>query len=156
MQKRVRVYWGRGDKLVKLSNFVVQTKKYNDFINITNTVEDHVSSSGVQNGVVFVITAHTTTGITVNEALECLQSDMYDMLWRLVPEDLNYAHSRMLQSYGTTAGNPTGHLRSHLTGNHVVFPVKDGELIKGGAQEIFLCEFDGAQDRKVFVSIIGE
>lgn len=142
--------------MVKLSDFVVHTTKYTDFINITKEVEDHVTSSGINNGVVFIITAHTTTGIAVNEALECLQSDMYDLLWRLVPENLNYAHSRMLHSYGTTAGNPTGHLRSHLTGNHAIFPVQNGKLLKGGAQEIFLCEFDGAQSRKIYIQVIGE
>jgi secondary thiamine-phosphate synthase enzyme len=142
--------------LVKLSSFVIHTTQYIDFINITKDVESHVAKSGVKDGVVFVITAHTTTGIAVNEALECLQSDMVDMMWRLIPEDHNYAHSRMLHSYGTTAGNPTGHLRSHLTGNHAVFPVQGGKIIRGGAQEIFLCEFDGAQSRKIFVQVIGE
>ena len=117
--------------MVKLSEFVVHTTKYIDFINITEEVEKQVVLSGIKNGVVFIITAHTTTGIAVNEALECLQSDMNDMLWRLVPEDLNYAHSRMLHSYGTTAGNPTGHLRAHLTGNHAVFPYSGWQSCQG-------------------------
>ncbi|MDD3430107.1 MAG: YjbQ family protein, partial [Oscillospiraceae bacterium] len=38
---------------------------------ITPQVEQIVAQSGVQNGMVTVITKHTTTGITVNEALEC-------------------------------------------------------------------------------------
>ncbi len=142
--------------MVKLSHFSVHTTKYNDFINITERVEQEVEASSIKNGVVFIISAHTTTGIAVNEALECLQSDMNEMLWRLVPEDANYAHSRMLHSYGTTAGNPTGHLRSHLTGYHAIFPVQDGKLVRGGAQEIFFCEFDGAQSRKIYVQVMGE
>ncbi len=142
--------------MVKLSSFVLHTTKYCDFINITEEVEKHVSESGINNGVAFVITGHTTTGITVNEALECLQSDMMDFMYRIVPEDAPYAHARMLHSYGTTAGNPTGHLRSMLTGNHAVFPVVDGKILRGGAQEIFFCEFDGAQSRTVYVQIIGE
>lgn len=142
--------------MVKLSQFVIHTKKYNDFINITQKVEEVVADAPIKNGVVFIITVHTTTGIAVNEALECLQSDMMDMMWRLVPEDAPYAHARMLHSYGTTAGNPTGHLKAHLTGNHAVFPVMEGKILKGDAQEIFLCEYDGAQSRKVYVQVIGE
>lgn len=142
--------------MVKLSKFVIHTKKYNDFINITEQVEKEVENSGITNGVVFIITAHTTTGITVNECLECLQSDMMDLMYRLVPEYAHYAHARMLHTYGTTAGNPTGHLRSHLTGNHCVFPIAEAKIIRGGAQEIFFCEFDGAQSRTVYVQVIGE
>jgi len=142
--------------MVKLSKFVLHTKKYNDFINITEQVQSEVEKSGINNGVVFVISAHTTTGITVNEWLECLQSDMMDLMHRLVPEDAHYAHARMLHSYGQTAGNPTGHLRSHLTGNHCIFPVMDGKIVRGSAQEIFFCEFDGAQSRTVYVQVIGE
>ncbi|MDO4345003.1 MAG: secondary thiamine-phosphate synthase enzyme YjbQ [Eubacteriales bacterium] len=142
--------------MVRLDSFVIHTTKYNDYINITEKVKGLVEGSGIKDGVAFVITAHTTTAVTVNEDLECLQSDMKDMMWRLVPEDHPYAHARMLHSYGTTAGNPTGHLRSLLTGNHAVFPVRDGKLIRGGAQEIFFCEYDGAQSRTVYVETMGE
>ena len=41
----------------------------------------------------------------------------------------------MLRDYGSTAGNPTGHLKAMLTGNHCHFPVIDGEMVRGGAQE---------------------
>ena len=118
--------------MVRLEKFVIHTTKYNDFINITDRVVDLVWQSGIKDGMALVMTAHTTTGITANEALEWLQSDMMDMMWRLVPEYGHYAHSRMLHSYGTTAGNPTGHLRAMLTGNHVVFPVSEGKIVRGG------------------------
>lgn len=142
--------------MVRIENFTIHTTKYQDFINITQKVREIVESSGIGQGVAFVITNHTTTAVTVNEALECLQSDMADMLGRLAPENAPYAHGRMLHSYGTTAGNPTGHLKSMLTGNHAVFPVRDGKPVLGGAQEIFLCEYDGAQSRKLSVVVMGE
>lgn len=142
--------------MVRIEEILLHTVKYQDFINITERVEEIVESSGVKNGVAFIITNHTTTGITVNEALECLQSDMNDLMWRLVPENAPYAHGRMLHSYGTTAGNPSGHLRSMLTGNHTVLAIKNGKLMRGSAQEIFFCEYDGAQSRKVQIVIMGE
>ena len=142
--------------MVKLTEFVVNTMKYNDYINITDKVREAVEQSGIKDGIVFVITAHTTTGITVNECLECLQSDMHEMMWDIVPEYKPYSHARMLHSYGQTAGNPTGHLRAMLTNNHAVLPVKDGKLYCGKAQEIFLAEYDGPQDRRIFIEVIGE
>ena len=117
---------------------------------------DIVSNSKIKNGVVYVITAHTTTGIAVNEGLECLESDIHDLLSNLVPEDGNYAHARFLHSYGAMGNNPTGHLKSHLTGNHCVFPIADGTIRLGKAQEIYLCEFDGPQDRTVYITLMGE
>ena len=142
--------------MVELNEFVIHTTQYVDFIRITDQVEEIVGRSQVKNGMVLIMTAHTTTGIAVNEALECLQSDMERVLARLIPEEDAYAHSRMLHSYGTTAGNPTGHLKAHLTGGYAMFPVQNGGMVRGGAQEIFLCEFDGAQSRKIYVQLMGE
>lgn len=142
--------------MVIYKSFTFLTEEYNQMIVISKDVENAVSESGVKNGVVHVITKHTTTGIMVNESLECLESDILEFLEKLIPEDYPYSHARMLKDYGSTAGNPTGHLKSHITGNHCVFPIVDGEIIKGDAQEIYFCEFDGPAKRTIGISIIGE
>ncbi|MFR3755295.1 MAG: YjbQ family protein [Enterocloster sp.] len=59
------------------------TEKEFQLIPVTQVVRDFVAESGVQNGVVFVITSHTTTGITVNENLDCLYADIEETLERL-------------------------------------------------------------------------
>ena len=105
---------------------------------------------------VHVISKHTTTGIMVNESLECLESDIEDFLGRLAPEEGHYAHARMLRDYGSTAGNPTGHLKAHITGNHCHLIIQDGEVVKGGAQEVYFCEFDGPAKRTVLIQAAGE
>lgn len=134
----------------------IATEQYNEFDIITDQVEKIVAKSTVKNGMVTVLSKHTTTGITVNENLEDLQSDMSNMLSRLVPEDIPYSHARMLPEYGSTAGNPTGHLKGHLTGNHCHFAIIDGKVIRGGAQEIYFCEFDGPSQRTILVIVDGE
>ena len=105
---------------------------------------------------VTVETKHTTTGITVNESLECLQSDIDVFLARLIPEDAPYSHCHMLRDYGSTGGNPTGHLKAMLTGNHCHFPLVDGNMITGSAQDIWFCEFDGPSQRTINIIIEGE
>jgi secondary thiamine-phosphate synthase enzyme len=132
------------------------TNQYNQFILITDDVSAAVKESGVRNGLVAVVSNHTTTGIMVNEALECLESDIDDALQRLIPEDHPYAHARILRDYGSTAGNPTGHLKSMLTGNHCLFPVVDGKVVKGDAQEIYFMEFDGPSQRSYTITVQGE
>ncbi len=142
--------------IVKTTSFTVLTTEYNQFLRITDRVEKAVAESGVQNGMVTVISKHTTTGVAVNESLECLESDLGQLLARLVPEDWPYAHARMLRDYGSTAGNPTGHLKSHLTGNHCHFAIADGKMVRGGAQEVYFCEFDGPSQRTICIQVIGE
>ena len=102
--------------MVVLKEITVLTTQYNQWIRITDEIERVMKESGIQNGIVNVISRHTTTGVTVNESLECLESDMSEFLSRLAPEDWPYAHARMLRDYGSTAGNPTGHLKSLMTG----------------------------------------
>lgn len=142
--------------MVVAKEFTVHTTKYIDIIPITEKVERLVEESPIKSGVVHVITMHTTTGITINENLECLLDDIKRILEQYIPEDAPYAHGRVLHTYGTTAGNPTGHIKSFVCGNHIVLPVENGKVKRGGAQDIFLCEFDGAQSRKICVSILGE
>ncbi|HOA21774.1 MAG TPA: secondary thiamine-phosphate synthase enzyme YjbQ [Anaerolineaceae bacterium] len=134
----------------------VLTSQYNQFILITEEVGAAVEESGIRNGIVAVTSNHTTAGIMVNEALECLESDIDDALQRLIPEDHPYAHARILRDYGSTAGNPTGHLKSMLTGNHCLFPVVDGKVVKGDAQEIYFMEFDGPSQRSYTITVQGE
>ena len=132
------------------------TKTYNEYTVITPEIYKIVEESGIKNGMVTVLTKHTTTGVTVNEALECLESDIDHFLGKIVPEDYPYSHARMLRDYGSTAGNPTGHIKAMITGNHCHFPVIDGKIEKGGAQEVYFCEFDGPSHRTINVIVQGE
>ena len=142
--------------MFKHQTLTICTQEYNQMIVITDHLRKAVAESGVQNGLAAVVTLHTTTGISVNEALECLESDIGDLLGRLAPEDHPYAHARILRSYGSTAGNPTGHLKAMLTGNHCLFPVVGGQLVMGQAQDIYFYEFDGPAKRTITFTVTGE
>ena len=110
----------------------------------------------MQNGVVFVISAHTTAGITMNEGLPCVEKDLVDKLEGLVPTRDVYAHAHFLPSYGATGGNSPGHIKSMLVGNHCVLPVQGGKVVLGHAQDIYFAEFDGIKNRKYYIEIMGE
>ena len=132
------------------------TDEYNQYLIITKDVEEAIQKSKIKNGMVTVETKHTTTGISVNEALECLESDIDVFLGKLVPEDAPYSHCHILRDYGSTGGNPTGHIKAMLTGNHCHFPLIDGKHVKGSAQDIWFCEYDGPSQRTVNVIIQGD
>ena len=90
--------------MVKLYENEVVTKHEFDMINITNEVKKAVADSGIKNGMVAVITKHTTTGIMINEALPCVEKDIEMQLERIVPKDFPYVHTHMLPTYGTCSG----------------------------------------------------
>ena len=141
--------------MIKIIPLEIMTDRYNQYFIITEDVKKAIAESGIRNGMVTVQTKHTTTGITVNEALECLESDIDVFLKRLIPEDAPYSHCHMLPDYGSTGGNPTGHLKALLTGNHCHFPIIDGKMVGGGAQDIWFCEYDGPSQRTVNIIIEG-
>lgn len=139
-----------------LKEIPIQAEREFQIIRVTDTVRQAVSESGVRNGIVYVITEHTTTGITVNESLPCVEKDILHALDRLVPEDYPYHHNHYLASYGTIGGNAPGHLKSLLTGNHCVFPVVEGNVKLGSAADIYFCEYDGIKNRKYMIYVMGE
>jgi secondary thiamine-phosphate synthase enzyme len=142
--------------MVKIQTLSRLTRSEVELVNITKDVHDFVAHSGIKDGLVAVITTHTTTGILVNENLECVGIDIEEALDRLIPKDAPYAHAHFLPSYGATGNNSAGHLKSMLVGNHCAFPVMDGKIICGSAQDIFLAEFDGPQRRNIYIEVIGE
>lgn len=127
-----------------------------EMLRITEKVRSFVRESGIREGVCFCITEHTTTGITVNENLPCVEKDLLEALDRFAPEAYPYNHNHYLPSYGTIGGNAPGHVKSLITGNHCVFPVKGGELVLGHAADIYFCEYDGIKDRHYMIYVMGE
>lgn len=142
--------------MVKHFETVVMTTDEYCTVYIGDLVKDFVSRSGIRNGIVTVVTAHTNCGITVTEPLDCILYDLDVLLHKLVDDEAAYAHAHFLPTYGRTSANAYGHLRSILIGNHALLPIVNGNVMFGAAQEIVFMEFDGPQERKVFVDVIGD
>ena len=134
----------------------IETSDFQDIININGYVKQAVSESQVNNGMVYVITMHTTTGITVNEDAECIRRDILNLLKNLVPDEGTYRHARYLDFDGRLGVNAPSHLRSVVVGNHTVIPLQDEKLVLGQRQSIFFLEFDGPQYREFTVTVVGD
>jgi secondary thiamine-phosphate synthase enzyme len=139
-----------------INRIEIQTVHETEMINITGKVNELVENSGVKNGTVFVLSLHTTTGITVNEGLLDLEIDITHMIQDLIPDEKPYRHSRFLPSDGQMAVNAPSHLRGALLGFQVFFPIEDGKMVTGSRQTIYLVELDGPQYRTYVVQIFGE
>ena len=79
--------------MVKHYEFFVTTEDEYYTTYIGDTVKAFIAESGVQNGIVSVVTAHTNCGIIVTEPLDCILSDLNVLLHKLVDDDAEYSHA---------------------------------------------------------------
>ncbi len=139
-----------------LKRFTIVTHHETELIDITPQVIAEVEAAGVRDGTAFVLSLHTTTGLTVNEGLPDLEQDIADCLQGLVPEGRAYRHARFLHEDGQMAINAPSHLRGALLGFEVFFPIESGRLVRGARQTIYFVELDGPQERTWVLQIMGE
>jgi len=147
--------------IIKLERIEVQSRKGMEMIDITPQVEQAVAASGVHNGLVLAMTAHTSSGLLVTEGIECLERDVLAHLERLAPKEppegtFGYWHNRYLDYDGRLGFNAGDHLKSILGGVNCMFPVEKGKVVRGSRQRIYFVEYDGPLERTVFIQVFGE
>jgi len=74
-----------------------------------------------------------------------------------VPRDMLHALRTLIPQHGMGfrhgEENSDAHIKASLVGSSVTIPFKDGALLLGRWQGIFLCEFDGGRERKVIMLV---
>ncbi|MFI5252035.1 MAG: secondary thiamine-phosphate synthase enzyme YjbQ [Bacteroidota bacterium] len=126
------------------------TKKKREYINITGSVEEIVSKSGVKDGMALVSAMHITAAVYVNDAEDGLISDIDEWIEGLAPFKANYRH------HHTGESNADAHLKSLLIHHEVIVPVTSGKLDFGPWQQIYYAEFDGKRRKRVIIKVMGE
>ncbi len=127
-----------------------KTTKQVQLVDITREVERIVRESEVKNGICLVYAPHATGAIIANEHESGLIKDMENKLKELFPRGAGYLHDRI-------DDNANAHLASAFVSSSRIFPVKDGELVRGTWQNIFFVEMDGPRySRRVVVEVLGE
>lgn len=123
-------------------------------IDITGQVRERLADSGLRNGLVTLISRHTTARVNLNENEAALHRDMVAFLQRLAPRDGDYGHNLAPVD---DRDNAHAHLLGLFMNASESIPVADGELLLGGWQSIFFVELDGPREqRSVLLHCIGE
>ena len=124
----------------------VKSRSRDEFIDITEEIQQVVSSAGViENGYCILFVPHTTAGITINESADpSVKSDILMMLNALIPREAGYRHLE---------GNSAAHVKSTLVGSSQLVAIEHNRLVLGTWQGIFFCEFDGPRNRKVQIHL---
>jgi secondary thiamine-phosphate synthase enzyme len=126
----------------------VRSHQREELVEFTDQVAQKLKESGAKEGVVVLYVQHTTAGLTVNENADPdVPRDMLHALRTLIPQHgMGFRHGEE---------NSDAHIKASLTGSSVIIPFKDGKLLLGRWQGIFLCEFDGGRERQVIMMIQG-
>ncbi|HOT26696.1 MAG TPA: secondary thiamine-phosphate synthase enzyme YjbQ [Candidatus Ozemobacteraceae bacterium] len=125
----------------------VKTQHPQTLVDVTELVRSAVRKSGLKEAHVLVSVPHTTAALTINENADPdVINDILRRIERIVPtDDHSDRHAE---------GNSHAHLKSSLFGSCHPFIVKDGDLVLGTWQGIYLCEFDGPRTRKLLISVL--
>ena len=126
----------------------VQTGSREELVDITNQVNDVLSSSGIDNGLVTLYVQGATAAMMIQENWDdSVQTDVVNLLRKLIPRGV-WLHDQQ-------DGNGDAHLKAGLVGPSETIPVIDGKLGLSQWQNVFLCEFDGPRtERRLVCTII--
>ena len=118
-----------------------------EFIDLSERIQQVVSESTVQNGVVHVFAPHATGILILTENDPALLNDIKELLENLVPKDQAYNHP----------SNAHSHLRSILLPPDKTLPVVYGKVEFGTWQSLIFVETDvNPRRRTVRVQVLGE
>lgn len=130
----------------------IKSKSENDIIDITDKVSQVVRESQIESGAVIVFVVGSTAAITTIEYEPGLKKDFPEMLSRLAPREIEYAHDNTWHD-----GNGHSHIRASLIGPSLAIPVLEGQLTLGTWQQIVLIEMDTRpRERTIILQMIGE
>ena len=125
------------------------TKKQREFINITRTIQEIVTKSGIKDGLLLASAMHITAGVFVNDEEDGIKEDLMEWAEGITPFRKDYRHHR------TGESNADAHLKSILFHHQVVLPVSGGKLDLGPWQQVFYAEFDGQRRKRVLIKVWG-
>ena len=129
-----------------LHTLKVRSRQREELVEITDDVQQKLTSSDVKDGIVVLYVQHTTAGLTVNENADPdVPRDMLHLFRTLIPQHgMGFKHGEE---------NSDAHIKATLVGSSVTVPFQEGKLLLGRWQGIFLCEFDGGRERQVIMVV---
>ena len=121
--------------------------------NITRQVQDAVTQTQLQAGIVTLFVKHTTASVLIIEDEPGLRADTQALWERLIPADPGWQHNTRNQG----EDNGHSHLRGQLQGQSLTIPFNDGVMTLGTWQQIVVLDFDTrARTRELVLQVMGE
>ena len=119
----------------------------------TDQIIDWIKKNDFKNGILNLSIQHTSASLIVQENADPdVQTDLINYFNKLVPMDNSlYIHS------AEGKDDMPAHIKSSLTNNQITLSVKDGEIILGTWQGLYLFEHRlDSQFRKIVFHFLGD
>lgn len=117
------------------------------FVDLSEKVQQAVSKSAVENGIVHVFAPHATGILMLTENDPALLKDIKGLLEELAPINRDYNHP----------SNAHAHLRSILFPPDKTLPIVNGRVELGTWQSLLFVETDVyPRERSVTIQVLGE
>jgi len=130
----------------------INSKGEDDLINLTQEISGIVKESKLVDGVVTVFVSGSTAAVTTIEYEPGLKHDFPEMLSRVAPRSIEYAHDNTWHD-----GNGHSHVRASLVGPSLTIPFTKSNLLLGTWQQVVLVEMDTRpRHRTIIAQVIGE
>lgn len=129
-----------------MKTLTITTKKKDEVIDLTDTIEQHLQSMGPENGLCALFSAHTTCAITTADLDPGTDQDLLDALRRLLPK-MSYRHPHDPQ-------HAPDHILSSIIGSSLTVPYVNRQLLLGTWQRVILVELDGPRRRTLHISCV--
>ena len=114
---------------------------------ITDKIIDWINKNNFKNGIINLSIQHTSASLIVQENADPdVQTDLMNYFDKLAPMDKNlYIH--------TTEGKDDmpAHIKSALTNNQISLSIKDGHLLLGTWQGLFLFEHRLEAQKRIII-----
>jgi secondary thiamine-phosphate synthase enzyme len=137
--------------MVQASHALTVATRGKGFTEITGELVRWLESIAAEDGLLTVFVCHTSASLTIQENADPnVRRDLLDALDALAPEHANYAH----QEEGPD--DMPSHIKSMLTSVSLGIPVKDGRMVRGTWQGVYVIEHrTSSHQRSVALSFIG-
>lgn len=119
----------------------------------TRQAESFVASSGVADGLLTCFVRHTSASLAIQENADPdVLRDLLDFMERLVSRD-----ERLYRHTAEGPDDMPSHIRSMLTQTSICIPVRNGKLLLGTWQGLYLFEHrDAPHSREITLHLMGD
>ena len=146
---------------------LLKTKNNGEWNDLTESVRNLVSESGIQCGMVNVFNVGNSAAIGTIEFESGLREDFCRLIERLIPnQGGNGTEHALPNDNGPNDNGPNGNgqdgngrsqLQASLLGQEVTIPVQQGQMVLGSWQQIFHLECDTKpRIREIMVTVCGD
>jgi secondary thiamine-phosphate synthase enzyme len=154
VEEQPKVKTKEGTYKVASTTLVIKTGERIELRTITKDIAAFVEKTPIRDGIVQISTLHTTAGLMINEVQDALHADIINLFEQVIPSRVYYKHNDPRLS-DCDRRNADAHLRAVVVGHSISIPIVDGKLELGTWQNIIHTEFDGPNNRKVHIQVMG-